>query len=219
LVFAGFFGISEVLALKHATSFFAEHESRIQEGVRHDVVLAELQQEKRSLLREIAGLRLLAATVVFGALSTTLVFVWRRRVSRPMAEVVDRIHKMRLGTWTDPIPVERDDEVGTLLREFNALGPNLSLTAHQYAAASKLAAMALIGQRVVRRTMSARQHLLAVYEVLARLPGDEPSHRIAQEQVRLVAAELESVAAEFDSEFQAELARVSPVGHQLTAPR
>jgi hypothetical protein len=58
-----------------------------------------------------------------------------------MALLSDRIHKMRLGTWSHPIPVEQDDEMGKLLREFNELGPELSLTAHQYAAASKLAAM------------------------------------------------------------------------------
>jgi hypothetical protein len=42
-----------------------------------------------------------------------------------MALILDRIHKMRLGTWSHPIPVEEDDEVGTLMREFNDLGPIL----------------------------------------------------------------------------------------------
>jgi hypothetical protein len=101
--------------------------------------------------------------------------------------------------------------MGTLLREFNSMGPELSFTAHQYAAASKLAAMALIGNRVVRRTMAARQRLLAVSEALARLPVDERFQGIAVEQVRQVADELEAVAADFDSEFQSELARVSPL--------
>jgi len=129
-----------------------------------------------------------------------------------MALISDRIRKMRLGTWSHPIPVEQDDEVGTLMREFNDLGPELTFTAHQYAAASKLAAMAFLGQRVVRRTMAARQRLLAVSEALARRPGDERFQRIAHEQVRQVASELETVAADFDSEFQAELARVGVLG-------
>src|SRR5215468_10371021 len=109
------------------------------------------------------------------------------------------MHKMRLGTWSQPIPVEQqdDDEIGTLMREFNDLGPNLAFTAHQYAAASKLAAMALIGQRVVRRTMAARQRLLAVSETLTHLPHDEQFKLVAVEQIQLVAGELAAVANDF----------------------
>jgi HAMP domain-containing protein len=170
-------------------------------------------------------MRLLTAAVAVGALSIALAVGWRRRVSRPMAQISDRIREMRLGTWSQPIPVEQDDEIGTLLRDFNNLGPELSFTAHQYAAASKLAAMALIGQRVVRRTMAARQRLLAVSELLERRPGDEQFQGIAVEQVRLAAGELETVATDFESEFQAELARVgssgalpAPEGSRPTAP-
>src|SRR5262249_29565912 len=90
----------------------------------------------------------------------------------------------------------------------NDLGPNLAFTAHQYAAASKLAAMALIGQRVVRRTMAARQRLLAVSETLTHLPHDEQFKLVAVEQIQLVAGELAAVANDFDAEFQDELARV-----------
>jgi HAMP domain-containing protein len=212
LAILGFLGISGVLTRKHAASFFAEHESRIQEGGKQEALLAELRQEKQSLFRELASIRFLTATIAVGALSITLSLAWRRRVSRPMALILDQIHKMRLGTWSHPIPVEQDDEVGTLMREFNDLGPKLTFTAHQYAAASKLAAMALVGQRVVRRTIAARQRLLAVSEALTRLPGDERFREIAVEQVRLVAGELETVAADFDSEFQAELARVGSSG-------
>jgi hypothetical protein len=94
------------------------------------------------------------------------------------------------------------------MREFNDLGPNLAFSAHQYAAASKLAAMALVGQRVVRRTMAARQRLLAVSETLSHIPHDEQFQRVAVEQLQLVAGELATVATDFDAEFQAELARV-----------
>jgi HAMP domain-containing protein len=212
LTIFGFWGISGVLSRKHLASFFAEHESRIKEGEKRTAVLAGLREEKHSLFRELASIRVLTATAAVGALSLTLVLVWRRKVSRPIALMSDRMHKMRLGTWSDPIPVEQHDEVGALVREFNDLGPQLSFTAHQYAAASKLAAMALIGHRVVRRTMSARQRLLAISEVLGRVPGDERFQGLAVEQLMLVARELETVAADFDSEFQAELARVGSSG-------
>jgi hypothetical protein len=45
--------------------------------------------------------------------------------------------------------------------------------------------MALVGQRVVRRTMASRQRLLALAEALARLPADEKFQTTAIEQVRL----------------------------------
>jgi hypothetical protein len=208
-----FWGISGLLARKHAVSFFAEHESRIEAQGKHGEVLDELQQEKRSLFRELAGIRFLLAVAGILTFSLALGLMWRRRISRPMALMLQRIHEMRLGTWNRPIPVNQEDEMGKLIQEINDLGPELSLTAHQYAAASKLAAMALIGNRVVRRTMSARQRLLAVSEALPRVPADEQFQAIVVEQVRQVAGELEAVAVDFDSEFEAELARVSaPMG-------
>jgi methyl-accepting chemotaxis protein len=200
--------VSGVLARQHAASFFAEHENRIKAGGKQEAVVAELQQEKHSLFRELAGIRVLMAVAAVGTVSIALALLWRRKVSRPMTLISDRIRKMRLGTWSDPIPVEQDDEMGTLLREFNSMGPELSFTAHQYAAASKLAAMALVGQRVVRRTMAARQRLLAVSEALTREPDNKRFQTMAVEQVRLAASELAAVADDFQSEFQTELARV-----------
>jgi methyl-accepting chemotaxis protein len=208
LVLIGFWVISGVLVRRHAASFVADQQSRIQAQGEQGQLLDELLREKHSLLRELAGIRVVTAMVALVTLSILLGLLWRRRVSRPMALLSDRIHKMRLGTWNDPIPIFQDDEMGTLVQQFNELGPELAFTAHQYAAASKLAAMALIGQRVVRRTMAARQRLLAVSEALSRRPGDERFQEIAVEQVRQVAGELESVATDFDAEFQAELERV-----------
>src|SRR5215471_21668271 len=110
LTIVGFLCVSGVLGRRQVASFLAEHESRIQ------------QVDKRSLFRELASVRLLTAAVAVGALSLTLALVWRRRVSQPMELISDRIREMRQGTWSHPIPVEQDDEIGTLVREFNDLG-------------------------------------------------------------------------------------------------
>jgi HAMP domain-containing protein len=206
LAIIGFWLVSGVLARRHAASFVAEHEARLQQQGQERQPLDPAQQKE--LYRELATIRFVTAAVAVITLSIFLGFMWRRRVSRPMAQLSERMQQMRLGNWSHSIPLERNDEMGTLVQEFNRLGPELTFTAHQYAAASKLAAMALIGQRVVRQTMTARQHLLALSEALARLPVDERSQAIAIEQVRQVAGELETVAADFDSEFQGELARV-----------
>jgi hypothetical protein len=208
-----FWSISGFLARKHVASFLAEHAGRIEQQENQGEVLDHLRQEKPSLFRELAGIRFLVAAAAILTCTLVLGIMWRRRVSRPMALLSQRIHEMRLGTWNRPLPVEQDDEMGKLMQEFNDLGPELSFTAHQYAAASKLAAMALIGHRVVRRTMAARQRLLALSEALSQLPADEQFQGIAVEQVRQVADELGAVAADFDTEFQAELGRIkSPPG-------
>src|SRR5262249_9436324 len=140
-------------------------------------------------LPELAGIRFLTAAAAVGTISVAIAFVWLRRVSRPIWLAPDRIHKMGLGTWSQPIPVEQDDEVGTVMREFNQLGPRMPFAAHQYAAASKLAARALIGQRVVRKTNAARERLLAISESMARRPDDREFQMTALAQVRLVADE------------------------------
>jgi HAMP domain-containing protein len=207
LAIIGFWVISGVLARRHVASFLAEHQDRLQQQGQQQQPLDESQQKE--LYRQLASIRFVTAAVAVITISMVLGVIWRRRVSRPMAQLSERMRQMRLGTWSHSIPLDQPDEMGTLVREFNQLGPELILTAHQYAAASKLAAMALIGQRVVRGTTTARQHLLALSEALSHLPADERSQGIAIEQVRQVAKELETVAADFDSEFQAELARVS----------
>jgi hypothetical protein len=134
LTIVGFWVISGVVARRHAASVLAEHENHIHHQGQKGEALNDLRQEKHSLFRELTGIRFLAATAAVVTLSITLGLIWR-------------IHEMRLGTWSQALPVDQDDEMGKLTREFNELGPELSFTAHQYAAASKLAAMALIGHR------------------------------------------------------------------------
>jgi hypothetical protein len=59
LTLIGFWAISGALTLKHATSFFAELESHIQEREAHQRLLSELREDKRSLFRELAIIRFL----------------------------------------------------------------------------------------------------------------------------------------------------------------
>jgi hypothetical protein len=115
---------------------------------------------------------------------------------------------MSLGTWTQPIPVERQDEIGRLIGEFNLLGPRLTFVAHQYAAASKLAALALIGQRVTRRTNIARRRVVEIQELLSEARyRSQAVPQVAVHQMGKVAEELADLAADLDSEFNDELVR------------
>jgi HAMP domain-containing protein len=209
-----FFGVSEVLSYQQATEFFAQHEMRIQQGGESEALLAELRQGKQSLLRESAVLHMLSVFGAVAALSVALSLLWDRLVSRPINLLLDRMSSMSRGTWTQPIPAEREDEIGRLVKEFNLLGPRLTFTAHQFAAASKLAAMALIGQRVTRRTNLARSRLVEIQELLseARYRGQVVPQATVW-QMGEVAEELADLAEDLDSGFNDELVR------QGSAPR
>jgi nitrate/nitrite-specific signal transduction histidine kinase len=194
------FGISEMLAQRQAVAFFHEHERRLAQGGDHDVHLSALQNEKRALVWELAVLRFVSGGLTIAVLSFFLAVLWRRMVSRPISLLLDKMNKMGRGTWDQPIPVEQDDEIGRVLREFNVLGPRLSFVAQQYASASKLAAMALIGQRVIRRMNEAQRQLRAVYQSLRDSGADTTAI-----QIRNIADDLQTIGREFDSEFEAEL--------------
>jgi len=136
---------------------------------------------------------------------------WGRLILRPINLLQDRMNSMGRGTWTQPIPVDRQDEIWVLVEEFNLLGPRLTHVAHQYAAASKLAAMALIGQRVTRRTNAARSRLAEIQELLleARHRGQDVPPAALQ-KVGKAAEELADLESDLESEFQDELVRQDP---------
>ena len=202
------FGVSEVLSFQQAAEFFAQHERRISQGREDQVLLAAFRQERQSLLWELAALRMLS---VFGAVAALFVAVnllWDRLMSRPVDLLRDRMNAMSRGTWTQPIPVEQDDEIGRLVRDFNLLGPRLTFTAHQFAAASKLAAMALIGQRVTRRTDIARSRLAEIQETLSEARyHSQAVPQSAVHQMAKVTEELADLAEDLESEFNDELVR------------
>ena len=203
-----FFGVSEVLSYQQATEFFTQHEMRIQQGGEREALLADLRQGKQSLLRESAVLRMLSVFGAVAALSVALSLLWDRFVSRPINLLLDRMNAMSRGTWTQPILVEQDDEIGRLVRDFNLVGPRLTFAAHQFAAASKLAAMALIGQRVTRRTNIARSRLVEIQELLAEARyRSQAVPQSAVHQMAKVTEELADLAEDLESGFNDELVR------------
>ena len=203
-----FFGVSEVLSYQQAAEFFAQHQRLIQQGGESEALLAALRQEKQSLLWELAALRLLSVVGAVAALSVALNLLWGRFVSRPVNLLLDRMNSMSRGVWVQSIPVERQDEIGRLVGEFNLLGPRLTFVAHQYATASKLAAMALIGQRVTRRTNIARRRVVEIQELLSEARYlSQAVPPAAVHQMGKVAEELADLAADLESEFNNELVR------------
>ena len=226
-VMLAFFGVSEVLSYHQATEFFTQHEMRIQQGGESQALLADLRQGKQSLLRESAVLRMLSMFGAIAALSVALSLLWDRCVSQPIKLLRDRMNAMSRGTWTQPVLTEQDGEIGRLVRDFNLAGPRLTFAAHQFAAASKLAAMALIGQRVTRRTDIARRRLVEIQQSLAESRyRSQAVPQSAVHEMAEVTQELADLAEDLESGFNEELvhqglpARLIPgeADRQMTEP-
>ena len=100
------------------------------------------------------------------------------------------------------MPVRRKDEIGALTQAFNALGEQLTLTVEQSAAASKLSAMALLGQSLVRRIAQAKEHLQAAATLLRfAQAGKQP----VPSQVLVSLDALVIVLEEIPDQFEEEL--------------
>jgi methyl-accepting chemotaxis protein len=142
-----------------------------------------------------AGVTVLALVIVLNTLCNRIVLM-------PLQDLLRHINYMRHGAWKAPIAVRRKDEIGQLTQAFNELGEQLTLTVHQFAAASKLAAMALLGQALVKRVTEARDLLRATERLLG---AARKRHEAVPEQAltSLEAAikTLEDIPVRFDQEF------------------
>jgi methyl-accepting chemotaxis protein len=151
-----------------------------------------------------AGITIAVSVVILNSL-------WYSMLLQPLHLLVRHINIMKRGTWTCPIPLKRKDEFGDIIRAFNELGTTLTLVAHQYANASKLAALSLIGQRLVRRTKLAADHVssIAVLLDVAREHGQRvPDSAIGN--LELTAKDLRGLQAEFEAQFQEQYERWIP---------
>ncbi len=199
------FCVSEVLTYRQAAEFFTEHERRIQQGGESEALLASFRQQKLSLLRELVALRLLSAVGAVTALLIALNLLWGRFVTRPVNMLLDRMNSMGRGGWTQPIPAERQDEIGRLIGEFNLLGPRLTFTAHQYAAA-QTGGDGAIGQRVTRRTNVARRRIIEIQELMSEA-GISARLRLRPQCMRLEVLRNWLIWRRSESEFNDELVR------------
>ena len=205
---AACFGISEMLSHQRANEFSNRYEMRILKGGDNASLLAAFRQEKQALLQESVALRLLSAVGAVPSLCVAVNLLWSRNLSRPINLLRAGMNSMSRGAWMHPIPVQRQDEIGSLVGEFNLLGPKLTFAAHQYAAASKLAAMALIGQRVTRHTNLARSRLVEIQQLLsAARYGGHGVPQGALHDMGKVIEELTDLAIDLDSGFNDELVR------------
>ncbi len=201
------FGVSEWLSYQQTSQFLAEHEKLLEE-TGAEAALAAIRIEKDTMFRSVTAVRLIHAVATVLVSVLLLNALWYKMMLRPLNRLLSHVNIMKRGTWENPIPVRRDDEMGQLVEAFNDLGKQLTLTVHQYAAASKLAALSLIGQRMIRRIRLAADHM----ENTGTLLEVSRSHGLsvpgsAIKNLELAARDLRDLETEFEIEFNNQLKR------------
>ncbi|MBI5083331.1 MAG: HAMP domain-containing protein [Acidobacteria bacterium] len=201
--------VSEWLGYRLTSLFLTAHEAKMASELdhgSHGAALAELEQGSHALFVRLAALHFFHAAFTVIALVLALNALWTRTVLRPLADLLQHINYMRRGTWKTPVPVHSRDEIGELTEAFNELGGQLTLTVHQFAAASKLSAMALLGQSLVTKVRSATELLRAAEAApgdrnLDVSPATDPKHA----SVALAIKILNEIPALFEQEFKRQL--------------
>jgi signal transduction histidine kinase len=142
--------------------------------------------------------------------------VWYRVIYRPIRQLLSQINLMGRGTWTCALPVKRNDEIGELTGAFNRLGEELTDTFRHISASSKMSALALIGNRLVREVTAVRSRVAAASHIL----GNRKDARVAAVAADLLDIErqLQALEGRFETEFDRELAVVA-AGSAAAAPR
>ncbi len=203
-------GLSEWIAYSQMNQFLRDHEMRMASEMNHGAVLADLRQGRQALLLRLAALHTFHAIITIIALILALNALWSRTVLRPLTDLLRHINYMRRGNWGTPVPVRSKDEIGELTAAFNELGGQLTLTAHQFGSISKLSALVLLGNSLVKRVTSAADLVRAAVTASNRHSGiGEPAADPDLARLQLAVKLLEEIPLLFDAEFQRELSQHS----------
>lgn len=198
-------GASEWLNYFNLAAFVNDHEAAMARVEDHASMMAALERAKHHLFKKLIWLHVLHACLTVLGLVVVLHILWWRLVLRPLEGLLRHIHSMGLGAWTDPIPVERSDEIGDLIRAFNALGDQLAASVQQVAVTARLSALALLGGRVVRKASLVRDHVRSIELTLttARQEGGAIPESVIF-NLLCVGADLERITGEFEMVFARE---------------
>lgn len=202
--------VSEWFSYRHTATFLRQHEFQMRTERDPAALVNSLRVERHHLLASLASLHVIHAVVAVLALAIVLNILWYRLFIRRLELLLRNINAMRLGTWSGTMPVEREDEIGQLSRAFNELGAQLTLTVQQFAAASKLSAMALLGHGLVRKITLFKDHLEAVTGMLdvAREEGREIPEPVV-DNLKSMVRELKEIPAAFEADFARQLGQHS----------
>ncbi|MGE5570213.1 MAG: HAMP domain-containing protein [Rhodospirillales bacterium] len=151
------------------------------------------------------GSYLLSAVFVSAAGILLLLREWKRWITDPVEALVRHVQVIRGGTWPRPLPVAQSGEIGEITAAINELGHEWTSTAHRCAANSKLAAAALIENRVGRRLNLAAEHLASIVTLLALCRDyKQPIPEAAIRNLELAIKDLREIAPQMKKEFERE---------------
>jgi signal transduction histidine kinase len=203
------FGVWESISLDHMSNFLMNHEAVLREQ-NSAAVVAAFREGREQLMAELRFMRWAYALGVVPLLMFLFYRSWRSLVMARLKLLLTHINIMKRGTWTNAIPIRHKDEIGELTAAFNELGPQLSLSVQQYAGASKLSVLALLGSRFVRRTKLAADHVTSIRAMLeAARKNNQPIPEAVFTNLNLVAKDLHQLETDFDTQFSAEFKRWS----------
>ncbi|HUO10771.1 MAG TPA: PAS domain S-box protein [Phycisphaerae bacterium] len=150
--------------------------------------VVSLQQESEVLYSVHAIFALaLGVMLVTAAVITLLTALVARRITRPIARMTATAGLIACGDWSQRIPEDRSDELGTLARAFNTMVADL-VTAHRSVSekASQLAASERDYRTLFETTnegiwlIDASEHFTLVNRALADMLGYTPEEIIGQ---------------------------------------
>lgn len=209
-------GASECLSYFTTAAFVNGHETAMAQVGHHASLLADLERGKHDLLRNLVWLHLAHAALTVLGLIGVLQLLWWRLFLSPLDSILKHIRAMGLGTWTNPIPIERSDEVGDLIRAFNSLGDQLAAAVEQVAITSRLSAVALVGGRMARKAVSIRDRVRSVELLLAAVQREQDLPQTVILRLSEIGADLDGIRTEFEAAFahEFETHSVCPQGVQ-----
>lgn len=203
------FGVSEWLSYRHTAALLKRHEAILVETADHAVALEKLRNTRNRMFLGVTTVRVLHAAVTLIISVAVLNYVWYRVVYRPIRRLLAQINIMGRGTWKSALPVHRNDEIGQLTAAFNELGQQLTSTFRHINTSSKLSALALIGNRLVREINVARGDLLAATQTLRAADRRDDRTLSAMSALSAVHSKLEQLETQFQSDFDHEVVEAS----------
>jgi methyl-accepting chemotaxis protein len=201
------FGVSEWLNYRQTAALLDTHEAILRETADHAVALERLRVTRERMFLSTTTVRILHAVGTLLVAVAILNYVWFRVIYRPIDRLLSQINIMGRGTWSSALPVKRNDEIGQLTTAFNDLGEQLNLTFQSINSSSKLSALALIGNRMIREVTAARAQVEAAARSLASCKGRDVAAAAAT--LAGAHAQLQRLEEQFEHEFQRELSAVS----------
>lgn len=211
------FGVSEWVSYQQTTALLEQHEAILMETADHAVALEKLRDTRNTMFLSVTMVRLLNAALTLIISVVLLNYVWYRVIYRPIRRLLAQINIMGRGTWKSVLPVNRNDEIGELTTAFNDLGQQLTSTFRHINTSSRLSALALIGNRMVREINVARGELLVATQSLQMADRRDGHTLAAVATLNSVHSKLKQLETQFQSDFDHEVVEAAADGPTSSA--